>query len=322
MPNIYGEHRISDCHCDTLWQMDKPDYNFNQFNNRAHIDLPRLLTGGVRLLFFAVCTAPISRPGLHLFSALHYIRLYLRNLKSNQAHLLSIESKVDLEEAESGNKIACLLALEGAEPLEDCPDNLETFSKLGVRCLSLTWNNRNYFADGTGVGEAGGGLTRLGRRLIKKTSELGIILDLSHLSSRCFSEAMDLIELPPIVSHANSRHLCDHPRNLTDEQVRAVVNKNGVIGLSFNAPFISGQNYASLAQLLDHYVHLANIAGVSHLAIGSDYDGIEYPVDELPDASCYGRLIEGLYGRGFSSAEVDLIAGGNLRRLIRSNLHE
>ena len=322
MFTTYGEHPIADGHCDTLGWMDKPGYDFNRVNSVAHVDLPRLQAGGVRLLFFAVCTAPSCRPGFHLAGAMNYIRLYHQNIKQNSEHLLSIETKTDLERAELENKIACLLSLEGAEPLEDCPDTLDIFFKLGVRCLSLTWNKRNYFADGTGMGGEAGGLTRLGRRLIDKTYELGIILDLAHLSSRCFNEALDLVKHPPIVSHANSRHLCDHPRNLSDEQVKAVVEKKGVIGLSFNAPFISGDSTATLDQLLDHYVHLADIAGVSHLAIGSDFDGIEYPVDELRDASCYGKLIEGLYGRGYSSVEVDLIAGGNLRRLLGADLNE
>lgn len=322
MDKICPVHFIADSHCDTLWWMDKEKYSFKQLNATAHIDLPRLLAGKVNLLFFAVCTAPYCQPGFHLFQSINYIRRYHQILNQNQEHLLAIETRANLEQAEQENKIACLLSLEGAEPLEDCPDNLEIFYKLGVRCLSLTWNKRNMFADGVGEEPAGSGLTRLGRRLLEKMSELGVILDLAHLSSRCFYEAIDQVRMPPVVSHANSRSLCDHPRNLTDEQVKAVATKDGVIGLSFNAPFISGNTSANLDQLLNHFVHLAEVAGVSHLAIGSDFDGIEYPVEELPDASCYGKLIEALYGRGFSSTEVDLIAGGNLRRVVKAILND
>ncbi len=316
------EHYIADSHCDTLWWMDKQDYNFNQHNTAAHIDLPRLLTGKVNLLFFAICTAPYCRSGSHLLQSINFIRNYHHILKQNNEHLLAVETGTDLDRARQENKIACLLSLEGAEPLEDCPDNLQVFLKLGVRCLSLTWNKRNMFADGIGEEPADSRLTRLGRRLIENMNELKIILDLAHLSPRCFNEAIDMVKLPPLVSHANSRFLCDHPRNLTDEQVKAVAAKDGVIGLSFNAPFISGKNSADLEQLVNHFVHLAEVAGPSHLAIGSDFDGIKYPVEELPDASCYGKLIRALYERGFSSAEVELVAGGNLRRLIKANLNE
>ncbi|HHX87072.1 MAG TPA: membrane dipeptidase [Firmicutes bacterium] len=322
MFDLPAKHFIADSHCDTIWWMDQQGYNFKQLNVQAHIDLPRLLAGKVDLLYFAVCTAPYGNLGTHLSRSINYIRLYHQNLQQNKEHLLTIETGNDLEQAGRENKIACLLSLEGAEPLEDCPDNLEVFFKLGVRCLSLTWNKRNMFADGVGEETAGSGLTSLGRRLIEKMSELGIILDLAHLSTRCFYEALDQAKLPPLVTHTNSRTLCDHSRNLTDEQVKALAERDGVLGLSFNAPFITGKTSASLDQLLDHFVHFAGIVGVSHLAVGSDFDGIKYPVEELRDASCYGRLIEALYGRGFSSQEVDLITGGNLRRIIKANLNE
>ncbi|NMA91692.1 MAG: membrane dipeptidase [Firmicutes bacterium] len=322
MSKLLTEHIIGDSHCDTLWWMDRAGYDFKQLNASAHIDLPRLRSGKVGLLFFAVCTAPYSRPGSHLQKSMDYIRYYHQTLEQNREDLLAVESVAHLKQAPHEKKIACLLALEGAEPLEGCPDNLELFFKLGVRALSLTWNKRNMFADGVSEAITGSKLTRAGRQLLEKMSSLGVILDLAHLSPSCFDDALALWPLPPLVSHANSQALCDHPRNLSDEQVKKVAEKGGVIGLTFNAPFISGETVASLDQLVDHFVHLARVVGVPHLAIGSDFDGIRYPVEEIPDASCYGKLIAALYDRGFTSTEIDLIAGENLRRLIGACLNE
>ncbi len=320
MENTCPEHFIADSHCDTLRLTNSEGYNFTLHNDCAHIDLPRLRAGKVNLMFFAVCTAPYCQPGSYLYNSMIYIRNYHRLLNQNREQLLALENSDDLEPNKQNNRIYCLLSLEGAEPLEDCPDNLEIFFRLGVRCVSLTWNSRNMFADGVGENAAGSGLTSLGRRLLERMSALGIILDLAHLSPRCFDEALDQSARPPLVSHANSHKMCNHPRNLTDEQVKAVASKGGVIGLSFNAPFVSGNKTATLSQLADHYVHLAEVAGTSHLAIGSDFDGTEYPVEQLSDASCYGNLLMSLYDRGFSPADIDLIAGGNLRRIIKANL--
>ena len=310
---------IVDCHCDTIWLMDKDEYRFNRRNKLGHIDLPRLKEGGVGLQFFALCTAPLVKQG-YLHTALRRINSYRRNLSLNSGRLQSIERWADLAAARAERKIGALLALEGAEPLEGSPELIDIFYLLGVRSLSLTWNHRNPFADGVGEEPAAGGLTHAGRRLVDSLSRLGIILDLAHLATRCFFEALDLTVRPPLVSHANMRKMCDHPRNLSDEQLKALASRGGVLGMSFYPRFISGGEKAGLDQLIDHFIYAADLVGVEHLAFGSDFDGIEQTVTGLEDAASFGNLLAALEKRGFRPGEIELIARGNVERLLQANL--
>lgn len=311
--------KIADCHCDTIRFMDREDYAFGRRNCTAHIDLPRLREGGVGLQFFAVCTAPLREQD-PLPAALLGIGCYHRTLAAGSDHLQSLEYREDLANARDAGKIGALLALEGAEPLERDPELLEIFFLLGVRAVSLTWNHRNRFADGAGEEAASGGLTGDGRRLVRELSRRGIILDLAHLSSRCFFEALALAGPPPLVSHANARALCAHPRNLSDEQIRALAARGGALGMSLYPRFITGDGEADLERLVDHFVHVAALVGVEHLALGSDFDGIERSVTGIEDAAAYPALLEALSRRGFQPREIELIAWGNVERIIGNNL--
>lgn len=311
--------KIADCHCDTVSLMGNKDYNFTVRNSCGHIDLPRLQEGGVGLQFFAVCVAP-DKGRNYLQAALEQVARYHHTLASNREQLVGLERISDLNTAVQEKKVAALLALEGAEPIEGSPELLDIFYRLGVRSLSLTWNHRNTYADGAGVGEAGGGLTRSGRELVRVLGRRDIVLDLAHLSTRCFYEALELSARPPLVSHANARQLCDHPRNLDDEQLRALASRDGVIGLSFYPYFVTGEAIAAMEHLLDHFVHIAGLIGVEHIAFGSDFDGIDCTVDGISGASDYDLLLEALGKRGFLPAEIKLIAWGNVKKMLEMNL--
>jgi len=312
--------KITDCHCDTIWLMGKENYDFGRRNPTGHLDLPRLQEGGVGRQFFAVCTAPLQDRG-HLHLALEQIADYRRTLSLFKKYMQSLERQEDLAAAEDGDKIGALLALEGAEPLEGSLGLLDIFYSLGVRALSLTWNHRNSFADGVGEEQSAGGLTRAGRALVRELSRKGIILDLAHIARRCFFDALELTEGPPLVSHANIKNLCNHPRNLDDEQLKALAALEGVIGMSFYPAFITDEGEANLNQLVDHFIYAADLIGVEHLALGSDFDGIEKTVSGLEDAAAYPALISALLERGFQPAEIDLIARGNVERILLANLN-
>lgn len=311
--------KIADCHCDTIALFGREDYDFANRNNSGHLDLPRLIEGGIALQFFAVCTAPLKehRP---LHAALRMISRYRRTLELNRPLMQQIETQADLLAAERSGRIGALLALEGAEPLEGSLELLDIFAHLGVRALSLTWNHRNHFADGVGEEAAGAGLTRAGRKLVQELSRKGIILDLAHLAPRSFEEALELTSRPPLVSHANARALCEHPRNLGDNQLKALAARNGVIGLSFYPYFITGRAEASLEELADHFAHVAELIGVEHVACGSDFDGIKETVAGIADAAAYPNLLEALRRRGFHLREIALIARGNVERILQAHL--
>lgn len=316
------ECKIADCHCDTLNCFKRDGYTFGEFNRNASIDLPRLLEGKVALQFFAICVAASEPANNFRIDADRLSGTFRRTLEDFSENLLGIEDSKGLVKAEEKGLIACLLALEGAEPLQENPGSLlEYFYRLGVRSISLTWNNSNLFAHGCrDSGKTQQGLTRAGKDLIKDMSRLGIVLDLAHLAKQSFFDALAVIDRPPLVSHANVSRLCEHPRNLTDDQLKNLAHSRGVVGLTYYPEFITGKNEANLENLADHYVHAALVAGVEHLAIGSDFDGIDTTVTGLEDASRHSLLLEALAERGFKDKELELIARGNVMRLLKESL--
>lgn len=313
---------IADCHCDTICHfMHENDYKFSRENSFGHIDLPRLEKGNVKVQLFAMCTETINGGGLK--KTLQMIEKYHQNIDHCNDRIGHIKNFSDISILNGRGKIASILTIEGAgEALEGDLKFLYLFYRLGVRSLSLTWNYRNQLADGVYEEITGGGITRKGREVIKVMESLGMILDLAHLSSHGFYDAINIINKPPLVSHANARTLCENPRNLNDEQLKLLAEKNGVIGISFYPLFIcENRKECNMERLLDHFVHIASEIGVQHLALGSDFDGIDMTLKELYDCTQYHRLIAGLLSRGFSASEIELIIKDNILRLLEKNLN-
>ena len=320
------EKGIADCHCDTINFMtdgnNNYSYKFSQLNPSTHVDLPRLKQGNVKLQFFAVC--PTDFPNDNLKQALIMIESFHRNVEYNFRDIGLVYSMEDLKKLKQQNKIAALLAIEGGEVLEGSIEVLGILYRLGVRSLSLTWNYQNQLADGALAEDFKRGLTAKGKKVIKAMEALGIIVDLAHLSTKSFEEAVEVISKPPLISHANSYKLCPHPRNLSDEKLKIIAEKKGLIGVSFYPPFITTNEVTKnngFEKLLDHFVHIASLIGVEYIALGSDFDGIDQTIDGLKDATSYGCLIKGLLTRGFSRREVELITSENVYRLLYENLN-
>jgi len=225
----------------------------------------------------------------------------------------------DLMRVNTAGKIAAVATVEGGEVLEDDISVLRILYRLGIRGLGLTWNQRNQLADGVWERDAAGGLTHLGREVIMEMNSLGMIIDLAHIAERGFDDVLALTTKPVIVSHANTRKICDHPRNLTDRQLKLLQENGGVVGLTFYPEFISSGK-PDLEKLLDHFEHAAEVSGIDHLGIGSDFDGMGGNfLSDLPDVSSLPFLVEGLLSRGFTEEEVNKIMWGNFLRVIKIN---
>ncbi|MEW5921056.1 MAG: dipeptidase [Bacillota bacterium] len=312
---------VVDGHCDTagLFLSEDVNYDFTKKNKTGHIDLPRLRSGGVKIQFFALYIEAEFKPSGALHRCLQLIDGYYRTAKRCRNELLTIFNLADLREAINGPKTAALLTVEGGEALENDLSVLRVLFCLGIRGLGLTWNQRNQLATGVGEGIKGDGLTSFGCEVVREMNNLGMLVDLAHINENGFYDAISLSSAPVIVSHANARAICDHPRNLSDDQLRKLSDHNGIIGLSFCPSFIHREN-PSLETLLDHFVHVAEVAGIDHLGLGSDFDGIEQTVEGLDDVSCLPRLIEGLLSRGFTPQEVQKITSGNFLRMLEKVL--
>ncbi|MGI5876825.1 MAG: dipeptidase [Dethiobacteria bacterium] len=315
---IHFKYGVVDSHCDTVHYFtgEKGDYDFVQRNSIAHLDLPRMEEGGIKIQFFALFIEPEYKPFGSLKRCLHLLNFYYKTVEPCHDRLETIYNIDDLERINNQDKMAALITIEGGEALEGDIGVLRMLFRLGIRGVGLTWNQRNNIADGIGEREANGGLTLFGKKVIREMNELGMIVDLAHISEKGFHDVLALTDSPVIVSHANSRALCGHPRNLTDQQLKLLKQNGGIIGLSFYPTFID-EKAPSFEKLLDHFEHVAHVIGVEHLGIGSDYDGIKSAVEGLNDVSFLPALTEGLLSRGFKEKEIGKILYGNYYRLIK-----
>lgn len=211
--------------------------------------------------------------------------------------------------------VKALITAEGGELLGDSAELLDLWYERGLRNLGLTWNGANHLAAGCAVV---GGLSPLGRRVVRDCNRMGILVDAAHLAAEGFWQLLEVSERPIIVSHAACAALRPHRRNLTDAQIRALAAQRGVLGITFADLFLAEQA-ASLADVVAHIAHAVEIGGIDCVGIGSDFDGADMPrglesVEKLPNL--YAALLQ----TGFNSEEVAKICGGNFYRILQENL--
>ncbi|MBP2071782.1 dipeptidase [Thermoanaerobacterium butyriciformans] len=307
-----------DFHCDTLYLIEKDGRDITKQNDKGHIDLVRLEEGMVHLQVFATFVEPEFMRKDAAAKTLKMIdKLYQTMEKTNKIKLI-LNGK-DIDEAKDKNILGALLSIEGGEALEGDLSLLRMFYKLGVRAMTLTWSLRNDLGDGI-LGSDNYGLTAFGKDVIKEMNRLGMIVDVSHLNERGFWDVVDLSDKPFIASHSDCKALCNHPRNLSDKQIKAIADKNGVIGINFCPDFLREDGNATIEDVLDHVEYIAELVGAEHVGFGSDFDGIEKTPFGLDDASCFPKILDGLKIRGFKDDEIDLISHGNFERLIKEIL--
>ncbi|AST58129.1 dipeptidase [Thermoanaerobacterium thermosaccharolyticum] len=309
---------IVDFHCDTLYLIQKDNRDITKKNDKGHIDLIRLDEGMVHLQVFATFIEPEYVRKDAATKTLKMIdKLYQLMEKTDKIKL--ILSGKDVEEAKNESKIGALLSIEGGEALEGDLALLRMFYKLGVRAMTLTWSLRNDLGDGI-LGSSDYGLTSFGKDVIKEMNRLGMIVDVSHLNERGFWDAINICEKPLIASHSDCKALCRHPRNLSDDQIKAIAAKGGVIGINFCPDFLRDDDNASVEDVLDHIEHIVNLVGVEHVGFGSDFDGIEKTPFGLDDAASFPKILDGLKKRGFKDDEINSISHDNFERIIKEIL--
>ena len=312
---LHQKSIVIDAHCDTLTAMEEQKRRLSVCTGIGQVDLIRLKRGGVNVQFFAVFVSPGDKINV-LERVREFIALFYREMAENTASIVPVFSYRNLVRGLARGKIAALLAIEGGEVLAGSLEVLNSLYLLGVRSLTLTWNHRNELGDGIEV-EQPGGLTKFGIAVVKEMNSLGMLVDVAHLAAPGFRDVLKTSRHPIIASHANSYTLCPHPRNLKDEQIKTLAEGGGVMGLTFYPPFIHF-DHPSLEILLDHVDHIANLAGVDCVGLGSDFDGISEVIPELSDVSRLPAFTRGLLARGYSKKAVKKILGGNLLRVLKT----
>jgi membrane dipeptidase len=306
---------VIDGHADTLDRVLEEGHDFLEPSPDFHIDLPRLLEAGINCQVFSLWTPPEYQGERATIRALKMIGAFLE-MQKERSELRQITRVSDLDPARPG----FCFSFEGAEPLAGDVSLLEVFYRLGVRMIALTWNGRNPFADGLRVGPKPSGLTELGLELVERMGELGVVLDLAHIAEPGFWDALAASHGPVVATHANARALHDHPRNLTDAQLKAIAERDGLVGITFVPTFLA-KGGADLDDVLAHIDYVVQLIGEDHVGLGSDFDGITQPPTRLTGVQCLPALTEGMLQRGYSEARVTKILGSNWARVFQKIWH-
>jgi len=307
---------VVDLHCDVVSKLlEHPELSFIRPDERLDVTVSRLREGNVSLQVFALFL-PDSLP-LQPETLFRAAALYESGVLAHP-DLHPVLRADDIEQARSSGKIGALFSLEGADALQGHFWALRLLRRLGVRLLGPTWNRANWACDGA-MEPRGGGLTKQGKQLIAECESLGIIPDVSHLSERGFWDLADAATRPFFASHSNAYALRAHARNLTDDQIKAIIAVDGIIGVTFVPWFLTDRESAKIDDVLRHVEHICALGGKQHLAFGSDFDGIDKHVRGLAHPGHYPELAEALLRR-YTPDETQLFLNGNAKRFLQKNL--
>lgn len=311
---------VVDGHCDSLGDYLMVKRTLKDPNEGGHWDLVRAKEGNVALQFMAAFIESEYKPDRATYRGIKLIEAARRFINENTDSVFLITKKEDLIKLPDKHKVGIFLSVEGGEILGDSVFMIDTIFRLGIRALGLTWNQRN--AIGYGVGESQNkGLTSFGQRVIRRMNELGMLIDVSHLNESGFWDVLELSQYPIVASHSCAKALCSHPRNLTDQQLKSLSANGGVVGVNFNPTFLTHNLPAKREDVVRHICHIAEVAGVATVGLGSDFDGIPDVPELLADATQYPSLAQDLIKAGFSKGEIEQIFNKNFMRLLKSVLN-
>lgn len=306
--------KVVDLHCDVLEKLARfEDANFRN-DSRIYSNFERLKAGNVKIQVFAIFIHPDIPQEQKFQEVLRQIEAFNKCVLK-EPEMVHIKDWKQIDELEEG-QIGAVLSLEGCDAIDDDLEKLKIILDAGVKIVGLTWNYENKVGYGTSE-DSTKGIKPFGKKVIELLNERDIIIDVAHLNERGFYELLPLAK-KVIASHCNSRTLCDHPRNLTDEQVKMLVEKGGRIHVVFYPPFIEKEKKTTtIEKLVEHIKYLANLVGVEHIGFGSDFDGMDpLSVSNLSNASEFPNIIERLR-QEFTDDEVKLFSEEGFMNYIR-----
>ena len=330
---------IADAHTDLLLELAHREHRLGETDVFAQTWLPLLATGGVGLQVCPIFVTLERQPEGTLREALAQATSFLRAARENPDRVVAVRTAADLAAVERGERIGLVLSLEGVEQFGYEVWPADTFWELGVRVASLSWNRRNPYADGAAET---GGLSQLGGRLVDRLVALGVIVDLAHASPTTFTDVLARTgDAPVLVSHAACRAVNDHPRNVTDEQMRALAERNGLLGIMLH-PLAIDHERRTIDRVIDHLGHAAAVMGIEHVCLGGDFvrrlsrvlpassplpDGLMPPgleegsaIEGLAGPEDYPALVAALATHGWPAADIDAVTNANLLGLLRRAL--
>lgn len=330
--DIHFSSIVADSHNDTMLKVvdlntGLPVVDIGR-NTDNHVDIPKLKDGGLNTLFFAAyneeCYGNISENINRTLSSIN--ALYWTEEKNLDTFKI-IDSMEDIEMIVDSGRIAAIPAIEGGYSLdkENGMELLKQYHDLGIKVFGLTWNTSNALGEGASrvygdqdATPSEGGLTELGKEILEEMNRLGMVVDVSHMAESTFWDVIKNTRAPIMATHSGVYSLRNHPRNLTDSQLKALAKNGGVIGIVLYPEFLIDKypdEPAYIKDYVDHIDYVVNLIGIDHVGIGSDFDGATLPID-LKDSSQTYRITEELIDRGYSRREIRKILGGNILRVL------
>lgn len=341
---------VIDTHADTPGRFT--DENFNPSNDagKGHWDLSKVRQANLGAEFFSIWVDPKKYQGKYVQRALDMIDSVYETTREHPDQMMMAYSVADIERAHQQHKLASLMGLEGGHAIDNDVRILRDYYRLGVRYMTLSWANTNEFADSSGDIDKPdvqhhNGLTDFGKQVVLEMNRLGMLVDISHVADKTFWDALATSKAPVIASHSSARAVTNHARNLTDEMLKAVAKNGGVVQVNFNCGFIDQSyldaynkwNQQRMAQgkpdstystevtpniprppfksLIDHFDHIAKVAGVDHVGIGSDFDGVDCLPMGIDSVADLPKITQALLDRGYTPQDLKKILGGNLLRV-------
>ncbi len=360
-----------DGHADTPQRFVDEGWEFVGPLGDGHLNLETAQRGGLAAEFFAIWVQPDEWRGRYAHRTLQLIDGVHEQLRKHPRELALGLRAEDVRRAHAEGKFCVLLGIEGGHSIENSLALLRMYHRLGVRYMTLTWANSNEWADSSGdIDDPNvvhhNGLTRFGREVVREMNRLGMMVDVSHVSDKAFWDVMETTHSPVIASHSSARALASAPRNLTDEQLRAVATSDGIVMVNFYSSFVddvwrevwsatSAEREAltekaaaeyrergepvpysvalkvdreyfatraatlkrpSFERVVEHIEHVANVAGIDHVGIGTDFDGFGILPEGLENAADLPKIYSALMARGYTSAQMRKILGENLLRVM------
>ncbi len=366
---IHSNAIVVDTHNDVLSTVTMKGLNMeNDLTGQSHSDIVRFKKGGMDVQVFSIfCDEKFGKDTAFRFANIEMDSLYAI-VRRHPASMAIVTNPAALALAVRQKKLACMMGVEGGHMMEDRMDYLDSLFKKGARYMTLTWNNSTSWASSAAdesknkLPYGSKGLTVFGKEIVQHMNALGMMVDLSHVGEQTFWDAIGVVTKPVIVSHSCAWSLCPVPRNLKDEQIKAVGKNGGVIDVNFYSGFLDSsymkkkegflamhknetdslqqlkwpsyeieewvsKKYKTeadalrppLSLLIDHIDYIVQLAGIDHVGLGSDFDGIESAPRELNDVTDMPLVTKALLERGYSKKEVEKILGGNFIRVFRAN---
>lgn len=368
---IHESALVIDTHADTPQRFLDENFDIGSTDpkDHGHISLDKVRAGNLGAEFFSIWVEPETNQGHFATHTLDLIDSVYEQAARHPDRMMMAFSTDDIERAHKQKKLAALMGIEGGHSIENDIHVLRDFYRLGVRYMTLSWSNTNEWADSSGdinnpKIEHHNGLSEFGKQVVHEMNRLGMLVDISHVADKTFYDTIAVTKAPVIASHSSARALTNHPRNMTDDMLRAVTKNGGVVQVNFYDAFID-EDYRKAAEaqakdrdaavkafnddmkaagktvtyldndrierewaakiprppfksLIDHIDHIAKVAGVDHVGLGSDFDGVSGATPKgIDSAADLPKITQALLDRGYSADDIRKILGGNILRVFR-----